>query len=300
MANWLVRRTFANVLGAAIARHMDWHHAIIRGAGALLVLGTAIIPAAAETRLHFAANGNFDPSGAYAPGRIGFNLADVTDVATLDALPAGVKGLAWVGRCGGVDAGFLEVVRPYLGHKKLFGLNLMDDPDPTGRNTSACAADKLKAEADWIHANMPGAKTFIALMNLGSSRKPSFAGSYNPANSHVDLFGVSPYPCRSELRGCDFDMIGRFVAAAEAAQIPKDAIVPVFQSFGGGLWRDDGGGRYRLPTNAEEQQIIARWDALVPNPAFDYVYSWGRQRDDNALQASPGLQAVFLHRNTSN
>ena len=264
------------------------------------MLGTAIVPAAAETRLHFAANGNFDPSGIYAPGRIGFNLADVPNVATLDALPAGVKGLAWVGRCGGVDAGFLAVVRPYLGHKNLFGFNLMDDPDPTGRYASACAADKLKAEADWIHANMPGVKTFIALMNLGSSRKPSFAGSYNPANSHVDLFGVSPYPCRSELRGCDFDMIDRFVAAAETAQIPKDAIVPIFQSFGGGLWRDDEGGRYRLPTNMEEQQIIARWDALVPNPTFDYVYSWGRQRDDSALQASPDLQAVFLRRNNNN
>lgn len=279
---------------------MGWYHAIIRGTGALLVLGTAIIQAAAETHLHFASNGNFDANGTYAPGRVGFNLADVSDVATLDALPAGVKGLAWIGRCGGVDAGFLKIVRPYLGHKNLFGFNLMDDPDPTGRYKPACSADKLKDETDWIHANMPGAKTFIVLMNLGSSREPSFAGTYSPINSHIDLFGVSPYPCRSELHLCDFDMIGRFVAAAETAQIPEDAIVPVFQSFGGGGWLDDGGGRYRLPTDAEEQEIIARWDALVPSPAFDYVYSWGRQRDDSALQASPELQAVFWRRNTSN
>lgn len=279
---------------------MGWHHAIIRGAGALVVLGAAIAQTMAGTHLHLAANGNFDANGTYAPGRIGFNLADVGDVATLDALPADVKGLAWIGRCSGVDAGFLEAVRPYIGHEKLFGFNVMDDPDPTGRYAPICAADKLKAEADWIHANLPSAKTFIVLMNLGSSREPSFAGTYNPASSHIDLFGISPYPCRTELRHCDLDMIGRFVAAAEAVEIPKEAIVPVFQSFGGGDWVDDGGGRYRLPTAAEEQEIMARWDALVPDPAFDYVYSWGTQRDDSALQASPELQAVFWHRNTGN
>ena len=281
-------------------RRMDWHHAIARSVGALLVLGAANIQAVAETHLHLAANGNFDVNGAYAPGRIGFNLADVSDVATLDALPADVKGLAWIGRCSGVDAGFLKVARPYLGHENLFGFNLMDDPDPTGRYAPACSAEKLKAEADWIHANMPQAKTFIVLMNLGSSRAPSFAGTYNPANSHIDLFGISPYPCRTELRRCDLDMIGRFVAAALAADIPKNAIVPVFQSFGGGRWVDDGGGRYRLPTAAEEREIMARWDMLVPDPAFDYAYSWGTQRDDNALQASQALQAVFWHRNTGN
>jgi hypothetical protein len=264
------------------------------------MLGTATHSAAAGTPLHFAPNGNFDANGTYAPSRIGFNLADVSNVARLDALPPGVKGIAWIGRCGGVDAGFLKVVHPYFGHKNLFGFYLMDDPDPTGRYKPACSADKLKAEADWIHANVPAAKTFIVLMNMGLSREPSFAGTYNPVNSHIDLFGISPYPCRTELRRCDFDMIGRFVAAAEAAGIPEDSIVPVYQAFGGGSWVDDGGGRYRLPTAAEEQAIMARWDPLVPHPAFDYAYSWGTQRGDNAVQDSRELQTVFWQRNTGN
>ncbi len=279
---------------------MGWHHPIIRVAGLVSVLGTAIVPAAAGTSLHLAANGNFDANGTFAPGKLGFNLADVSDEARLSSLPAGVKALAWIGRCSGVDAGFLDAVRPYLGHEQVFGFNLMDDPDPTGRYAPVCTAEKLKAESDWIHANMPGTKTFIVLMNLGSSRKPSFAGAYTPVNSDIDLFGVSPYPCRTELRSCDFDMIGRFVAAAEAAGIPNNAIVPVYQSFGGGTWMDDGDGRYRLPTAAEAREMIARWDGLVPSPAFDYVYSWGPQRGDAALQESPALQSVFRNRNAGN
>src|ERR1700757_2232824 len=82
-------------------------------------------------RLHFAPNGNFASNGDFLPGKVGFNLAEVTSVSALDTLPAGVKGLVWVGRCGGVDAPFLETVRPYAGSPNLFGFYLMDDPDPT-------------------------------------------------------------------------------------------------------------------------------------------------------------------------
>jgi hypothetical protein len=152
------------------------------------------------------------------------------------------------------------------------------------------------AEADWLHAHAPGAKTFIVLLNLGSSKAPSYAGSYTPANSHVDLFGLAPYPCRTELKQCDFAMIDRYVAAARAAGIPRDRIVPLYQAFGG-VWSDDGGGEYALPTVGQERQILARWGALVPAPVFDYAYSWGSQRGDAALQADFDLQAVFASHN---
>jgi len=137
-------------------------------------------------------------------------------------------------------------------------------------------------------------------MNVGSSRTPSFAGSYNPANSHVDLFGISPYPCRTELNGCDFDMIERFVAAAEGAGFPRPSMVPVYQAFGGGDWVDDNRGRYVLPAAAEEQEILFRWQRLVPTPVFDYAYSWGSQRGDVALESSSDLQTVFSGHNNDN
>lgn len=246
---------------------------------------------------HYTPNRNFDSKGRYVPGEFGFNLSDVTTIPDLDRLPDGVAGLVWVGRCSGADAAFIAAVRPFVNHPKVFGFYLMDDPDPSRWEGRRCTAENLKAEADWIRSHAPEAKTFVALMNLGSSRAPSFHNSYNPENSHVDLFGVSPYPCRTELEGCDFGMIDRFVDAAVAAGIPVDRIVPGYQTFGGGSWVDDGGGHYALPSDRSEREILARWSALIGRPVFDYAYSWGSQRGDDALENSPGLQAVLAEHN---
>src|SRR5207244_11070302 len=97
----------------------------------------------------------------------------------------------------------------------------------------------------------------------------------------------------------DYRMIIGAVAAAEAAGIPLGSIVPVYQAFGGGGWLDDGGGQYTLPTASQEEQIFAVWAPLVPNPVFDYAYSWGTQNADQALEGSPALQAVFSAHNAT-
>ena len=249
--------------------------------------------------LHYAPNGNFDSNGNYLPSVVGFNLADVGTVTQLDSLPDGVKGLVWVGQCNGADTTFVNSVRPYIGNAKLFGFYLMDDPDPTGKYRPLCTADNLKAESDWIHTNVPGAKTYILLMSMSSSKAPSFTSTYNPVNSHVDLFGIAPYPCRTELNDCDYDMIDRYVAAAESWGVRRDGMVPVYQAFGAGNWVDDGGGRYALPTVGQLRQILARWETLVPTPEFDVVYSWGPQNAHVALESSPDLQAVFRLHNSA-
>ena len=290
----------AKGMSGRIARAVWSQRAVRLAASACLVQClVSDVPAHAElkSKLHYASNGNFSPSGSYLPGAIGFNLADVSNVAQLKSLPDGVKGLVWVGQCNGVDARFLNTVRPYIGNAKLFGFYLMDDPDPTGVHRPLCTANNLKAESDWIHANVPGAKTFILLMQMASSTTPSFKDTYNPTNSHVDLFGIDPYPCRTELKDCDYDAIDRYVAAAESWGVARDRMVPVYQAFGGGNWVNDAGGRYALPTVSQLQQMLARWEALVPTPIFDFVYSWGSQNADVALDGSPDLQAVFRLRN---
>jgi len=155
------------------------------------------------------------------------------------------------------------------------------------------------AESDWIHANLPGAQTFIVMINVNTSTAPVYANTYNPGNSHIDLYAPDPYPCRTEVGGCDYSKITSAVAAAEAAGIPRGSIVPVYQAFGGGGWSDDGGGQYILPTASQEQQILATWGSLVPNPVFDYAYSWGTQNSDQALEGSMVLQAVFSAHNAT-
>ena len=249
------------------------------------------------TALHYAPNHNFTSSGYYAPGAAGFNLADVSSVGQLDSLPNNVKGLVWLGLCDGANSSFVNAVQPFIGHPKLFGFYLMDEPDPTGQWNPLCPAANLKAESDWIHAHVPGAKTFIVMMNFDSSSSPTYANTYNPTNSHIDLYGIDPYPCRTEVGGCDHSRITKAVVAAKAAGIPVGSIVPVYQAFGGGGWSDDGDGKYTLPTKGQEWGILATWARLVPRPAFDYAYSWGTQNGDQALESSSALQVLFYFRN---
>ena len=251
-------------------------------------------PSGPHTSEHFTANGNLSGS-TYVPGADGFNVADVSSNDLVAALPAGVKGLVWIGSCDGATPSFQSTVQSFVGDPRVFGFYLMDEPNP-----SSCSAANLKAESDWIHANDPGTYTFIIELDLSSSNHPTYQGDYNPANSDIDLYGLDPYPCRSENPAsapCAYSWLGLAVTAAEAAGIPLADIVPVYQAFGGGAWVDDGGGSYQLPTAAQESAILATWESLVPTPVFDYAYSWGTQNGDQPLAATPSLQSVFLAHN---
>jgi hypothetical protein len=246
------------------------------------------------TSLHYTPNGNFGQSGQYLPRAYGFNLADVKfySKGELDSLPAGVRGLVWLGDCGGATASFRSAVDAFAGDPKLFGFYVMDEPAP-----STCAAAKLRAEDNWIHAHVRGAQTFAILQNLGRAASPTYAGSYTPRNSGLDLVGIDPYPVRSELRSPGYAEIAESVRMAEANGWPRASIVPVYQTFGGGNYSDDDNGHWVLPTAAQEHQMLADWAAVVPNPKFDYAYSWDSQNGDTALNQSPALQAVFAAKN---
>lgn len=262
---------------------------------ALVVAGSIIGPnpaASAGSTLHYTSNGVL-AGGTYTPAALGFDLADINSPSELSELPPGVSALVYLGLCNGADPNFVSTVSPYLGNGQVFGFYLMDEPDPSGLYKPICSAENLKAESDWIHQNDPGTKTFIVLMNRNSSSDPNYQDTFNPENSDIDLYGLDPYPCRTELGGCDFGYITSGVAAAEAAGIPLADIVPVFQAFGGGTSSDDGGGSYAVPTASQEQTILSTWSSVVPDPVFDYAYSWGSQNGDTSLASLPDLQNLF-------
>jgi Phosphoesterase family/Bacterial Ig-like domain len=239
------------------------------------------------TSLHYTSNGNF-VNGRYAPGADGFNLADVSSASQLSELPSGVKALAWLGMTDGVTAAFKSAVESFARSSQVYGFYLADEPSP-----SATTAANFKAESDWIHAYFPGAKTFIIEQDSSSELTPSFY--YTPANTHIDLFGLDPYPVNSNLPGgFDLSVIPLAVQAAEAVGIPQQDLVPVYQAFGGG-----GYSQWTVPTPTQEQQILSTWGSVLPNPAFDYAYSWGVQVGDTALSTDPGLQQVFAAHNAS-
>src|SRR6266568_2856720 len=87
------------------------------------------------------------------------------------------------------------------------------------------------------------------------------------------------------------------VTGVQTCALPIWSIVPVYQTFGGGGYHDDGNGQWVMPTAAQENQILADWAAVVPAPLFDYAYSWGPQNGDTALSQSPALRAVFAAKN---
>lgn len=277
--------------------------ALCGGLATLMVVFSLLSPKAhgsslgPQTKWHYTANGNFDSSGNYLPGKLGFNVADVSSASALQSLPTGVEGLLWVGQCSGVTTQFRSTINGYVGKMNLLGFYLMDDADPTGKWGPLCTAASLRAEADYIHATVPGALAFIVPMNLSSSKTPLYDSSYSQANTHLDAFGLDPYPCRTELNGCNYDMITGYVSAAEKIGIPSTAIVPVYQTFGLGGWTDDGGGQYAVPTPAQEQTILDTWAGLVPTPQFDYAYSYGVQNSDMALVNLPSLQPVMAQHN---
>lgn len=238
-----------------------------------------------STSLHYAANSNF-VNNVYAPGTDGFNLADVSSAAELNALPAGVKGLVWLGMTDGVTPAFIAAVQACIGNPNLYGFYLADEPA-----ASPTIAANLKAEADYIKANVPGAVTFMVEQNLSSNTSPSYY--YAPGNTDINLFGLDPYPVQTNVpNNLDYNIIPMAVTAAENAGVPLADIVPVYQAFGGG-----GSSTYILPTAAQEQQILATWASVVSTPAFDYAYSWGVQGGDSALSTDLALQMVFAIQN---
>ena len=267
----------------------------------ILIYGQSTLSAEEHDKtLHYTSGG----SGA-AIVTAGFNLADVQYVEQLNALPAGMKGLIWLDESGGVTPRFIAKVKPFIGNPRLFGFRLCDEPDITGKyHPPSVSPAALKAEAEWIKANVPGAVTFITLMDMGSFEAPGFMNTFNPANTGIDFFGLDPYPVRG--KAFDLDFIDRTVEAAVAAGIPIDRIVPVFQAFGGGKWKTYTGASmdvYELPTPDQANQIFARWAVYSPNPVFDFAYAWGSQNGDTKLgSTSPealSLRAAFKAHNTA-
>jgi hypothetical protein len=125
-----------------------------------------------------------------------------------------MKGLIWLGIKGGATTEFQNKVKPFIGNSKVFGFYLWDEPGPTGRYGELITPGSLKEQSDWIHQNVPGAKTFIVLMNMASSNaRPSYMNTYNPANTGIDLYGLDPYPFRTGLVA-NLNEIDAAVAAA--------------------------------------------------------------------------------------
>lgn len=281
---------------------------------------------ASNPPLHAAFNTQGDIADLIA---LGFNLFDVSGsktnpadtLARIDALPEKTQALVWLGNLGNAppgkgcpspgfsDAEFAAVVNILADNPKVFGYNLADEPHPS---TCPDAINVIKARADYIHTYAPGQKVYITIQD-GSNMCPNGEGcEYSALQSeitHVDLFGIDPYPCHFNSIGqpvlCDISKISQRVQSAIANGIPASAIVPVFQAFGQESRLDGKSVYYRTPTTKEFQDMLDLWESLVPNPAFDFVYTWGVQCTENScpapqsLKNHPELQLLIKQHNSA-
>jgi len=260
------------------------------------------IAAEARKHLHFAVNLRGDYAAAAS---VGFNLADVSTLSALGALPERMKGVYWLGngyntKCSWrlSDGQIVEVVKAVKNHPKFSGIYyIADEPHP-----ALCpdAPQRLLERTALIHSLDPHGKTFVLVLN-NSAAPTEFAQMKDSA----DYIGVDPYPCnrKNELTGCNYTALGNRIEQALAAGIAATKIVPVFQAFGQACTRS-GQNYYRLPTVAETEAMLRIWDEKVPvkDRPFDMVYSWGEQptlacptlkRADGS--SYPNLRSVYMN-----
>ena len=261
--------------------------------------------------LHAAFNTQGDIADLIA---LGFNLFDVTGSKTnpestldvINALPEGIQALVWLGNMGNApigqncpppgfsDAEFKAQVDILANNPKVFGYNLSDEPHP-----SVCpdAANEIKSRSDYIHLHAPGQKTYITILD-GSNMCPEGEGceyrAFRPEITHLDLVGLDPYPCHFNSAGqpvaCDINKISQRVQSAIENGIPVSAIIPVFHAFGQEDRQDGKTIYYRTPTTKEFQDMLDLWESLVPNPVFDFAYTWGIQCTESSCPASQSLK----------
>jgi hypothetical protein len=233
--------------------------------------------AAHAATLHYISNTHADRAGA---ATLGYNLFDMAPTkADIDALGPGQQALVWLGNLDNTNCTpgfsypkFTAAVDSLAGDRKVFGYYLSDEPHP-----SVCpdAVAHIRQRADYIRAKDPTQRSFIVVLDAdaqcGSSPGCEFA-ALRPDQTHVDLIGVDPFVC-SIGKGCGFDRIGTTVGLAETKGIPRAALVPVIQVFGQ-TCNTEQSHYYKLPSQDELRQALARWDAEVPDPVFDFAYTW--------------------------
>jgi hypothetical protein len=208
----------------------------------------------------------------------GWNLLDVGYKAAADQLPAGTKGLVWVGNYDKPtctwqvpDSDLAAKVRAMARDPKVAGYFISDEPDPY-RCPSAPA--QHAARTALIHSLSPG-KPVIMLMDSNSgSQSVNQIPLWRQAADYVAL---DPYPCRQG-KPCDFSWIDTIIKAADRAGLHYWGVAQAF---------DDA--NWRWPTPAELQHMLAQWAASKESGYMTFAWTWRGQ----TLASRPDLLKVF-------
>lgn len=236
-------------------------------------------PTPAAPRHHFVSNQGPDLAQQQAALGVGLDWQDFSSNSVMNAAPAGVQGIRWVGNgynssCSWAvsDASLTTIVQQNIGNPKFSGIYFISD-EP---HTALCpdAPTRLAERTALIKSIDPAAKTFTVV--LDGANNP---GEYQAFKDSADYIGVDPYPCNvnNATTGCDMNALSSRIDSA-LTWIPANRIVPTFQVFGQAC-NTGTSHYYRLPTVSELQAMLTIWDAKVPKDVrpFDDSYSWRNQ-----------------------
>jgi Calcineurin-like phosphoesterase/Purple acid Phosphatase, N-terminal domain len=215
----------------------------------------------------------------------GWNLLDVSSKAAADRLPAGTRGLVWVGDYDNkacvweVPDSKLRNDAPAIAHDpKVAGFVISDEADPY-----ACpqAPAEHRSRTRLLHTLSPR-KFTVMVMDSNSGRAsvtqmPLWVGS-------ADYIALDPYPCRQGKRRCDFAWIQTIIKAADRARLHYWGVA---QAFDDSDWR--------WPTVGEERHMLAQWGASHESGYMTFSWRWA----GHALAERPGLLEVFRQFNRS-
>lgn len=209
---------------------------------------------------------------------LGWNLLDVSSKWDADRLPAGTRGLIWVGDYDNAKCSFsisdsaLTLKVSGMAHDpKVAGYFFSDEPDP-----QACpnAPAQHKARSNLIHSLDPGKPT-VLLMDSNSgkaslSQIPLWVGA-------SDYVALDPYPCYQG-EPCHFSWIDAIIKAADRAGLSYWGVV---QAFSDSTWR--------WPTTSELSRMLAQWAKSRQSGYMTFSWSWS----GNNLSSQPGLVRVL-------
>jgi len=208
----------------------------------------------------------------------GWNLVDVGSKWDADRVPAGARGLVWVGDYDNAactweisDTALKSKLMAMAGDPKVAGFFFSDEPDPF---SCPNAPASHRTRSSLIHRLAPGKITVMVSDSNSEERSLEQIPRWRGA---ADYVGLNPYPCYRGKR-CNYSWVTAIIRAANRAGLSYWGVV---QAFADSEWR--------WPTPAEERHMLSQWAHSRQKGYMTFAWTWAGQ----TLSSRPRLLAVL-------